>query len=277
MSLSDSLKLIPLRSSKSPFKILQSYEINQHGLICWDATLVAIKYVELLVEHVPETFENRNILELGAGTGAIAIALARFCRERNVETGYIITTDQGVCVPLMEKNIELNLTNEKEVASSGEHKEESVNRETTSSLKHAKVPPNIKARELLWEREDQYPQNVADEKEHVDVLIVCDCVYENINIWKNLLRACWKIMTQDTVLLLIQERRGKKDALFFSIIADLFEIVQVPRDQQDTEYSSDDIDIFWMKKREDANEIDLESVLRPISGNEEVREDETTE
>lgn len=46
-------------------------------------------------------FEGKHVLELGAGTGLLGIALSLIGAD-------VVITDQGSLVPLMEENVSLN-------------------------------------------------------------------------------------------------------------------------------------------------------------------------
>lgn len=288
-------KVIPIFDGKNNFYISQSFNKNEHGLICWDATLVAIKYLELLVKHVPDIFNNKYILELGAGTGTVSIALCKFLRHSSTPFKKIVTTDKPICLPIMNTNANINnieykgmfyqnsssnishidkveklnvnikfQTNNEYIEDFEDSKQNQQNNEDDENRNKNLVEDTnlnkfnqFEAKSLLWEKVDYFFNDEKyfienGNKSPVDILIVCDCIYENVSIWRNLLQCVLKLMNIDTKLLIIQERRGKIDEFFFEMANYIFEVVYIPREQQDDEYSSDDIEIYWMCLKEES-------------------------
>ncbi|ALC50019.1 CG7889 [Drosophila busckii] len=77
------------------------------GLCTWEAALALADY---LLEH-PSLVQNKNVLELGAGTGLLGILLKQ--RSLQLQVGQVLLTDgSDACVQLMRENIKLNFAEE---------------------------------------------------------------------------------------------------------------------------------------------------------------------
>jgi phospholipid N-methyltransferase len=58
-------------------RIHQSY-IGDVGAVVWDSALFTCNMLHKRVQHNLNTFNNMNIIELGAGTGVCSILLASY-------------------------------------------------------------------------------------------------------------------------------------------------------------------------------------------------------
>ncbi|KAF8204866.1 putative methyltransferase-domain-containing protein [Pholiota molesta] len=75
------------------------------GGLAWPAGQILASY---LVQKGPEYFKNKNVLELGSGTGLVGLAIGAF--------GFATTvwiTDQAPLLPIMNRNILLNKLEER--------------------------------------------------------------------------------------------------------------------------------------------------------------------
>ncbi|KAJ2887828.1 Protein-lysine N-methyltransferase efm6 [Coemansia asiatica] len=73
------------------------------GSTVWDAGLVLAKYLDRQTEEGKLDLANKTVLELGAGTGIVGIALARLQPQCSV-----FLTDKQELLPLLQRNIMLN-------------------------------------------------------------------------------------------------------------------------------------------------------------------------
>jgi predicted nicotinamide N-methyase len=53
-------------------------EYGDVNCVVWDAALVLAKYLEVLYMENNETFESKNVIELGSGLGCVGLAAACF-------------------------------------------------------------------------------------------------------------------------------------------------------------------------------------------------------
>jgi predicted nicotinamide N-methyase len=82
-------------------KIYQAWFSGELGSTVWDSALVLIKYLENVEEFPLNYFRGKRVVELGAGTGAVGIAIGMLGAEA-------IITDKKELVGLIQRNIEDN-------------------------------------------------------------------------------------------------------------------------------------------------------------------------
>lgn len=105
--------------------------------------------------------ERAHVLELGAGTGLLSIALSRIVRQYTV-------TDMEELIPLIRKNLKLNLPGWEESSSLRAH-----------DRKHVEGH-RVKAEALDWLALQKCPPNArrtAYAYDPIDLLLVVDCIY----------------------------------------------------------------------------------------------------
>ncbi|CEG73228.1 hypothetical protein RMATCC62417_08649 [Rhizopus microsporus] len=78
------------------------------GGMKWEAADVLIDYFIWKHKETSELLDNKTVVELGAGTGLVGLAVAKLCRAKKV-----ILTDQMPMMNLMQENIKLNKLEEK--------------------------------------------------------------------------------------------------------------------------------------------------------------------
>ncbi|KAJ2310770.1 hypothetical protein IWW54_003011, partial [Coemansia sp. RSA 2705] len=94
------------RDEASPVRVLQDATGTTRcgvGATVWDAGLVLAKYLDRQTAEGRLDLAGKTVLELGAGTGIVGIALARLQPQSTV-----VLTDKQELVPLLERNIALN-------------------------------------------------------------------------------------------------------------------------------------------------------------------------
>ncbi|KAJ2161205.1 Protein-lysine N-methyltransferase efm6 [Coemansia sp. RSA 552] len=96
---------LEVAQSEAPVRVLQDSAGTARcgvGSTVWDAGLVLAKYLERRTAEGLD-LAGKTVLELGAGTGIVGIALARMqpqCR--------VVVTDKPELLPLLRRNIELS-------------------------------------------------------------------------------------------------------------------------------------------------------------------------
>ncbi len=76
--------------------------IGDVGCVVWDAALVLLKFLESdLFKSKHETLEQKHVIELGSGTGAVGLAASLLGAN-------VTITDIEDFVPLMQMNINTN-------------------------------------------------------------------------------------------------------------------------------------------------------------------------
>ncbi|CAL1149217.1 unnamed protein product, partial [Cladocopium goreaui] len=126
------------------------------------------------------SYEGMRVLELGAGAGACGIALAYDGADSTV-------TDVEALLPLLQRSVELNpLSMEDTVASAAKSKkkskEDKSSRRKGRGAEPRRAAGRCQAAAVEWEKEAQMPTLPGN----FDLVVVCDCLYENRDSWSSL-------------------------------------------------------------------------------------------
>lgn len=183
------------------------------------------------MERYPtDFFHDKNVLELGSGTGVIGIVLLlNMCASR------VTFTDKNVLLPLIESNIETNC-----------------------KLHGATdLEQRYKVQELLW--------GETPITEKYDYVIICDCIYESKEMWLPL-AICLQMISDvnpDVQIILAYELRSNKDAAFFPYITQFFRVQPLPEEDYHPEWYTPEIKIFTLVKAEGSS-IELSEILETV-------------
>ncbi|XP_013084076.1 protein N-lysine methyltransferase METTL21D-like [Biomphalaria glabrata] len=187
--------------------------VGDVGCVVWDAALVLCSYID----KIRNVVQNKSVLELGSGTGAVGIVTAALGAR-------VIITDLPEIVPFMNHNIQLN---------------QKVLKDSCSAL------------ELRWGNKEQMSKvKQIHFSEGVDFLLVADCVYYEEAL-EDLVDTIVYFASPETIVLCSYEDRelGNKSELqckFFKKLSEHFTITEIPIEKQDPLYSSPDIHIMEM-------------------------------
>jgi len=162
-------------------------------------------------------WEGKSVLELGAGTGACGVAVARIMHRTATKDGKVVITDRPQMLPLIQRNIDFNVL--------------------PSSLVEAKTH---------WWGEDIEALMGYNGGRPYDIVLMSDIVAVTYSstyplLFKTLLEAT----TTQTRFLLAYELRSKEDRKFFEMLKDNgFSYKKVDNSQLHPDYRADDIGIF---------------------------------
>ncbi|EDQ98329.1 uncharacterized protein LACBIDRAFT_303943 [Laccaria bicolor S238N-H82] len=138
--------------------------------------------------------ERRTILELGAGTGLVAIAIAALRSASNLPDD-IIATDVSSAMPLLEQNI-------------------SSNQHTFTTSPKAVV--------LDWDDED-FPQDVTGLEDGLDAIVMADVTY-NTASFPSLIRTLDKLLrlgSKPSAILLGYKERDAAERTLWDMAAEI--------------------------------------------------------
>uniref|UniRef100_T1JII1 Methyltransferase small domain-containing protein n=1 Tax=Strigamia maritima TaxID=126957 RepID=T1JII1_STRMM len=188
--------------------------VGDVGCVVWDAALVLIKFLEMdefFNENGTHTMENRTVLELGAGTGAVGLAASVFGAE-------VTLTDLDDHVALMNKNIVAN---------------RSV----------CKGP--VKAACLRW------GQNVELAFPKPSYILCADCVYYDQSLEPLVKTINDLSNAETIVLFCYEERIDKNELHihFTKLIGKNFNIERIPRERMHPQFCSPDLHILKLTRR----------------------------
>ncbi|KAK0138685.1 Protein-lysine methyltransferase METTL21D [Merluccius polli] len=197
-------------------KLKQCYK-GDVGCVVWDAAIVLAKYLETRGFHDPasgvNTWANKHVLELGAGTGVVGLMAAAL-------GAHVTVTDLEDLQTLLEVNIQEN----KGRISCG----------------------SITAKVLKW------GEDVSDFLPPPDYVLMADCIYYEQSVVP-LVESLKKLSGPSTCIICCYEHRTvginpKIEAQFFELLQKDFSWEAVPLENQDPEFCSPDIRILHIKR-----------------------------
>ncbi|XP_078090093.1 protein N-lysine methyltransferase METTL21D isoform X1 [Mustelus asterias] len=185
------------------------------GCVVWDAALVLAKYLETSAFYRDghHAFAGKSVVELGSGTGVVGLMAS-------ILGAHVIVTDLEELQDLLNININDN--------------------------KHL-VTGSIQAKVLKW------GESVKDLPPEPDYILVADCIYYEQSL-EPLLRTMKELAGSNSCILCCYEERTmgnnpKIEHRFFELLQSDFEIEEIPVDNHDEEYRSEDIHILHMKRK----------------------------
>ncbi|KAM9294371.1 protein N-lysine methyltransferase METTL21D [Gastrophryne carolinensis] len=183
------------------------------GCVVWDAAIVLSKYLERWERTTPGVLQGRAVLELGSGTAIVGIMAAAL-------GAHVTVTDLEELQALMSTNIDSN-----------------------SHL----ICGSCRAKVLKW------GEDVTDTFSFPDYILMADCIYYEESL-KPLLRTLKDLSGEDTNILCCYEERttGKNPLIekkFFELLEVDFDFKEVPIEEHDEEYRSEDIHILQIYKK----------------------------
>ncbi|XP_061704652.1 protein N-lysine methyltransferase METTL21D-like [Cydia pomonella] len=203
-------------------KTLKIYQKIEGDVNCvvWDASLVLAKYLETMCQNKPEFLSGIRVLELGSGLGVVGLTAATLGAQ-------VTLTDLPEALPLLRLNI-------------------NENKSKISSMGGYAI-----AESLVWG--DSTSQIL---KEEFDMIVLADCVYyeeaiepliQTLQCFTNtLMKKPTMYLTQELRDSEIQKRLWKK---FFEKLNDIFNVEQIPEEEQHKNYRSPDILLFKITKK----------------------------
>ncbi|KAJ2718198.1 Protein-lysine N-methyltransferase efm6 [Coemansia sp. Benny D115] len=186
------------------------------GSTVWDAALVMAKYLDHQVSRGTLDLAGKLVVELGAGTGLVGLALARMqpgCR--------VVLTDKKELVPLLRRNIAFN---------------------------HAET--NVQAQELDW-TDDAALESLG--REVPDLVLVSDGVWAE-ELHKPLADTLRKLTDRSTrVLLAFESRNFAAEARFMALWGERFRFRDIKPADQHPVMQSEDIFLFDGQRKDIAS------------------------
>lgn len=177
----------------------------------WECANIIIDYFVWKNEQTKgDIFRNKRIVELGAGTGLVGLALAKLCPEIKQLT----MTDQTPMMSLMEQNIALN-----------------------------NVGHIVNAEILNW------GEDVSESLSNIDVVVASDCVYLEV-AFIPLIETFFSLShKEDSVIYLMYRKRRSADKRFFQMARKKFDIQDIMDDPKREEYVRNGFRLFKVKRK----------------------------
>ncbi|KAI8995731.1 putative methyltransferase-domain-containing protein [Gaertneriomyces semiglobifer] len=195
------------------------------GATVWDSAICLAKYIEKVFRENPEyveTLREKRIVEVGAGTGLLGLAVATLLRDIPSE---VHLTDREIALPLLHKNA-------------------SVWRSTQAA---SPLSVSVSALDWLAPPKPSTPQH--DCFSPARLILLADCVYTP-SLYQPLVASLLSISDENTEILLAYEKRDfGKEMEFFALFGKEFTFSHVKENELDNEWATEDIWIFRAKRR----------------------------
>jgi len=177
------------------------------GGYIWRSAMVMLNYLENEKNFKRDHFKSKKVLEVGAGTGLVGIAMAKFLGC------YSMITDQKSMIPLIQENIKVNnLTEESSIAA-----------------------------ELFWGVTDCSSFKTPS----IDYIIAADCIYLEI-AFAPLVSALSNLCDSNTEVILSTQKRRKADKRFWTLAKKKFDVTKIPTNSY-SNLSTEKVSIFHLK------------------------------
>jgi len=225
------LSRITFGHDSASINIEQEFEDAEEGSVLWDASRSLLAHVAWQRSRgIDDLVAGRRLLEIGAGTGAVGLALARMgARE-------VVMTDKPSQLPLMRRNREHN-----HHAGAADHN----------------APVSILP--LVWDNEWLHTSDESLSKpDAFDTIVCCDCVYpDRPSPLASVLLDLLELNPQSTMLLAFEQRPPPADAPpgtdhtkeFFEIMQTRCFVERVPDSELDPQWMCDEISLWRMRAR----------------------------
>ncbi|KAB8199676.1 putative methyltransferase-domain-containing protein [Aspergillus parasiticus] len=192
---------------KDPLIIKEDLKEGCGGQL-WPAGMVLARY--LLHQHRSD-FNNKTIVELGAGGGLVGLAVARGC---DIGSSSVYITDQAPMLPLMEANIKLN-----------------------------NVSSRVAATVLNWG--ESLPDCIP---KHPAIVLAADCVYFE-PAFPLLISTLKNLLGPESICYFCFKRRRRADSRFLKLAKKLFHIVEVCDDPMAETYKRENIFLYSIRSK----------------------------
>ncbi len=198
------------------------------GKVTWDASVALCKYLELN----PSLVVDKNIIELGAGTGLTGIASAALGAKKTILTDLSYVID-NLNSNIMKNQHLLNKSSKVNNVVSSDSDCDNISCDNNNNV-------SISVKEVDWTNPSTYVQD-----EIFDVIILADCVWLE-HLVPPLLLAIEALSGPKTELIIGHQHRSTAcDDLLFNGIAKLnFNLQMIDRNDHHELYRSPKIDIY---------------------------------
>ncbi|KAI9495872.1 putative methyltransferase-domain-containing protein [Zychaea mexicana] len=178
----------------------------------WEAATVLIDYLLWKNKQLNDTlFKGQKVIELGAGTGLVGLAVALGCPSLD----NMVLTDQIPMMRLMQQNIGLN-----------------------------NVQDKVEASVLDWGELEKVPEACRAP----DVILASDCVYLEV-AFKPLVDTLLALADKDTEIYMSYRKRRNADKRFFNMARKHFTLTEVMDDPKRSIYTRDRLKLYLMRKK----------------------------
>ncbi|KAG0253489.1 Methyltransferase-like protein 21D [Actinomortierella ambigua] len=272
------------------------------GATVWDAGIVLAKYLERVIstlgtpvatatetpgakiELAPgltaQSGQPLRILELGAGTGIVSLALARLLQDRKsahpspIGLGGVVNvvmTDKANVLPILQKNIDSNHQHDSKI--SDVHVEAFIlDWEHYSGVRALETAPSeegtcgssdgVKSSEAATTETTASPKHDFVEQGHLDrihwdLIIVSDCIWItdlhaplNATLAKLVPKEASQTMKKTKIVTAFERRDFAKEMEFFAQLSKEFRFRDVKPEEMDPNWQSEDIYIFIAERRD---------------------------
>ncbi|KAL1528213.1 hypothetical protein AB1Y20_009572 [Prymnesium parvum] len=225
--------------SPSPFFEFGGHQIHleqrfheaEEGSVVWDASRSLLAFVMRHTGTGADLVQGKHILEIGAGTGAVGLTLARLGAKS------VVMCDKASQLPLIKRNAALN------------RPDGCMPSDDSSSVE---VVP------LHWQKTWQVESPALATPNKFDLLICCDCVYpDRPSYLAYVLRDLLALNPAATLLLSCEHRAATCTAPpgtdhirdFFAAMRLTCEVIRITQEELDSKWQCEDISVWKIRYR----------------------------
>lgn len=178
----------------------------------WHAALFMCHYLDNATRFPPGFFDGKRAIELGAGTGLVGITLLRLGVD-------VVLTDQAAVLPLLRKNVSVNVPRPHTCSSSGAEVEAEAD---GSCCPAGTAAEDRRVCELNW------GSDCSALAPPFDYIFAADCVYHEA-AFEPLLATLQALTSAQSVVFMSFQKRRKADNAFFVKAKKHFVVTEVDR------------------------------------------------
>lgn len=224
------------RGGEQEIQVEQEYSNAEEGSVVWDASRSFLAHITQMAESGNDPIAGKRLLEIGAGTGVVGLALARLGARS------VIMTDKDSQLPLMRRNCE--------------HNQPPCCADRCKRCEH--IAP-VQVLPLRWGPDWQSESDPAlTAPDAFDVIVVCDCVYpDRPSGLAGVLLDLLALNPAATILISSEKRPPPASAGpgvdhfldFFAAIRAGCEVERVADAELDREWLCEEISLYRMRAR----------------------------
>ncbi|CAM9901002.1 unnamed protein product [Ectocarpus sp. 4 AP-2014] len=250
--------VVPIEVCGTQLNIAQDPTSDNLGTTIWDASVILVRYMERNPQlYSRRRLEGKRVLELGAGCGLAGMYFA-------LQGAHVTFTDLIEVVPLLQRNVTMNLGGQAVEAATGTTTASDETRGRRGKSVAAATPARPKAKVLEYD----WGKPLDGLSPPYDYIVACDCVYVE-RLVESLVWSMARCSGRGTTVLVASEKREEVTyAKFRARLSEDFAVRQAPRRHMDKAYDHENSEVLVCKLRRTNSSSSSSSAYSRGSGGE---------